>query len=69
MNLIPSIVIDVSAMLVDTTHFRTPSGAISNTFETIKSNLIITKIQITQSIDQLINQSLNEPVKSLCHII
>ena len=32
MNLMPSIVIDVSAMLVDTTHFRTPSGAISNTF-------------------------------------
>ena len=30
-NLIPSIVIDVSAILVDITHFLTPSGATSNT--------------------------------------
>ena len=31
MNLIPSIVIDVSAMFVETIHLRTPSGAISKT--------------------------------------
>lgn len=31
MNLMPSIVMEVSAMFVDTTHFRTPSGATSKT--------------------------------------
>ena len=35
MNRIPSIVMEVSAMLVDTTHFRTPSGGTSNTCEKI----------------------------------
>ena len=30
-NLIPSIVIDVSAILVDIMHFLVPSGATSNT--------------------------------------
>lgn len=32
-NLTPSIVTDVSAMFVDTMHFLTPSGEISNTWE------------------------------------
>ena len=31
MNLMPSIVMEVSAMFVDTTHLRTPSGETSNT--------------------------------------
>lgn len=32
-NLTPSIVTDVSAMFVDTIHFLTPSGEMSNTWE------------------------------------
>ena len=36
-NLTPSIVTEVSAMFVDTIHFLTPSGAISNTCLKIKS--------------------------------
>lgn len=32
MNLMPSIVMEVSAMFVDTTHLRTPSGGTSKTY-------------------------------------
>ena len=38
MNLMPSIVIEVSAMFVDTTHLRTPSGETSNTYR--KENMM-----------------------------
>ena len=53
MNRMPSIVIDVSAIFVETMHFLTPSGAMSNTFKHkgfhqlhLLSNFKVFKIEI-----------------------
>ena len=45
MNLMPSIVMEVSAMFVDTTHFRTPSGATSKTWQEKKIHAMRNRLQ------------------------